>query len=97
MKGKADNVSTISFFLIAIVLIIWGIKMIVKNLVAVGINSRTLSLSGFGGEYLILMGLIFLVVAYYSLSPLGKIRQFLEGDFKNRKEKKDKRKQSKNS
>lgn len=95
MNGKDDNIGTISSFLIAIVLIIWGIKMIVYNLVAMGVNSRTLSLSGFGGEYLILMGSILLVVAYYSLSPLGKIRQFLEGDFKSRRKGKGKKKQSK--
>ncbi|NEM98652.1 hypothetical protein [Pontibacter burrus] len=91
MKYKDDNIGTISSFLLAIVIILWGIKMIAKNLVAVGVSSRTLSLSGFGGEYLILMGLILLFVAYHGLSPLGKIRRFLEGDFK----KKDKQKQSK--
>lgn len=95
MKRKDDNIGTISLFLIAIFLIIWGVKMVVKNLVAVGVNSRTLSLSGFGGEYLILFGLIFLVVSYYSLSPLGKIRQFLEGNLNNRRKSKDKQKQSK--
>jgi len=62
--------------------------MMVYKLVAVGVNSRTLSPSGVGGELLILVGLIFLVVAYYSLSPFSKIRQFLEGDLKNRNKKK---------
>lgn len=74
--------------MLAVVSIIWGIKMIVYNLVVVGVNSRTLSSSGFGGELLILLGLILLVVAYYSLSPFSKIRQFLEGDLKNRNKKK---------
>lgn len=85
MKGKDDTIGTISLFLLAIIFILWGIKMIATNLVAVGINSRTLFLSGFGGEYLILIGSIFLVVAYYSLSPLGRIRQFFEGSYKHRK------------
>ncbi|SFF99480.1 hypothetical protein [Pontibacter chinhatensis] len=88
MKGKKDKVGSISLFMLAVVLIIWGIMMIVYNLVAVGVNSRTLSPSGFGGELLILLGLILLVVAYYSLSPFSKIRQFLEGDLKNRNKKK---------
>ncbi|RIJ42476.1 hypothetical protein D1627_00990 [Pontibacter oryzae] len=96
MKGKKDRIGTISSFIMAIVFIIWGIKMIVYKLVAIGVNSRTLSPSGFGGELLILIGLIFLVVAYYSLSPFSKIRQFFEGDFKNRNKKKDNKKHLKN-
>lgn len=74
--------------MLAVVLIICGIKMIVYKLGAVGVNSRTLAPSGFGGELLILLGLILLVVAYYSLSPFSKIRQFLKGDLKNRNKKK---------
>lgn len=70
----------------ALMLISSGIIMIRDNLVAYGINSRTLSPSGFGGTLLILVGCILLLVAYFSLSPFGKIRTFLEGG--NRKKKK---------
>ena len=62
----------------AIYFIAGGVIMLRDDLVAFGVNSRTLSSSGFGGHLLILAGLIFLVVAYFSLSPFGKIRRFFE-------------------
>jgi hypothetical protein len=75
MKAKNNCVG----FFFAIVFIVAGITMISKNLVAAGVNSRTQSLSGFGGHLLILIGFIFLVVGYYGLSPYSKVRQFFEG------------------
>ncbi len=54
--------------------ILIGVGMIVKGLVGYGINSRTLMVSGFGGHLLILIGIIFLIVTYFSLSPYSKIR-----------------------
>ncbi len=81
MKKKEEgNISKIGGFLLAIYFIAGGLIMLRDDLVAFSVNSRTLSPSGFGGHLLILVGLIFLVVAYFSLSPFGKIRRFFEGD-----------------
>jgi hypothetical protein len=60
--------------LLALLFIAAGVIMIANNMVAVGINSRTLQRSGLGGGLLIFVGLIFLVVTYYSFSPFSKFR-----------------------
>lgn len=89
-KGSKGYIIPLAY---AALFIIGGIFMIVKNLVAFGVNSRTLSPSGFGGHLLILIGCIFLVVAYYSLSPFSKVRRFFEGDSgKEKRNKKDSKK-----
>lgn len=75
---KKSSVPTFTLIL-SLLFIAMGVTMIAKNLVAVGINSRTLQPSGFGGALLILIGIIFLIVSYFSLSPFSKIRQFFEG------------------
>ncbi len=56
-------------------------------MVAVGINSRTLQRSGLGGGLLIFVGLIFLIVTYYSFSPFGKIRNLFQHRHKMKKQK----------
>lgn len=86
---KAKNSYGIFFF--AVFFIGCGIAMIVKDLAAIGINSRTQSLSGFGGQLLILIGFIFLVVGYYGLSPYSKVRQFFEGGYIRKKESREKK------
>lgn len=48
--------------------------MIVNNLSVYGLNLRTHVVSGFGGHLLILIGVISLIVTYYSFSPFSKIR-----------------------
>ena len=76
---KSSKTDLFVFLTLALQFIIGGIIMLSKDLVAVGVNSRTLSVSGFGGHLLILIGCIFLIVAYYTLSPFSKIRRFIEG------------------
>jgi hypothetical protein len=48
--------------------------MIVKNLSVYGINRKTLMVSGYGGHLIILIGIISLIVTYYSFSPFSKVR-----------------------
>ncbi|MBS9525931.1 hypothetical protein KI659_18060 [Litoribacter alkaliphilus] len=74
MPIKNSGSTSFGMFLVSLLLMISGVVMVVRNLVAVGINSRTLQSSGFGGHYLILIGLVFLGVAYYSLSPFSRWR-----------------------
>lgn len=60
--------------IVSILLFILGGIMIVNNLSVYGLNLRTHVVSGFGGHLLILIGVISLIVTYYSFSPFSKIR-----------------------
>lgn len=65
--------------LLSISCIGFGLYLTINNLVIVGMSSRTLQPTAKGGELFILVGLIFLVVTYYSISPFSRLRQFIEG------------------
>ncbi|WP_187263156.1 hypothetical protein [Pontibacter beigongshangensis] len=78
MQKKRFNINAIVCFILALEFLGAGIYMLINNLVAYGVRSRTLSLYGFGGSLLILVSIVFFYVAYHSLSPFGKIRTFLE-------------------
>jgi len=80
MANTNKNYDFLSMLLVSLLLISTGVVMIIRNLAAVGMNSRSLQPSGFGGHYLILIGIIFMVVAYYSLSPFSKLRSFFSGN-----------------
>ena len=73
-------------FFFAIFFIICGIIMLSKDLVGIGINSRTQSFSAVGGPLFILIGFIFLAVGYYGLSPYSRIRRFFEDNHIRKKE-----------
>ncbi|WP_158858911.1 hypothetical protein [Lunatibacter salilacus] len=60
--------------IMSIMFILIGGAMILKGMVGIGVNSRTKMVSGYGGHLLILAGIIFLVVTYYSISPFSKFR-----------------------
>ncbi|SMD45744.1 hypothetical protein SAMN00777080_4409 [Aquiflexum balticum DSM 16537] len=83
---KKQNILFIFPLVLSVLFILLGGVMIVKDLAAYGVNSRTLKLSGLGGHLLILIGIIFLVVTYYSLSPFSWIRN-IDFNFFNRKRK----------
>ncbi|WP_076666891.1 hypothetical protein [Pontibacter indicus] len=85
MKFKTNKSDLINTLIAAIFLLGSGIWMIVNDLVAVGVHSRTLSASGYGGHLLILVSLIFFYVAYHCLSPFSKIRRFFEGNRRRKK------------
>ncbi len=71
MSRKAVNHSIIILLIVSSLLLLMGGVMLVKNLSVYGINRRTLMVSGYGGHLLILIGIISLIVTYYSLSPTG--------------------------
>ncbi len=73
MANKNDNLFLFPLIM-SILFILMGGAMIVKGMVGVGINTRTKMVSGTGGHWLILAGIIFFVVTYYSISPFSKIR-----------------------
>ena len=84
MRVKTKLTDVLATLILAVLFIVGGIIMLVKDLVAVGIN-RALQFSAVGGYLLILVGLVFLLVTYFSLSPFSKIRQFFEGGIKGKK------------
>jgi len=76
---KEDNLWTsIAVFLGAISSISYGIWMITNNKVGYGTHRLTLQQTGSGGELLILIGVVFLIVTYFTLSPFNPIRKFLD-------------------
>lgn len=87
MKYKTKFMDFFPTLLSSVIFILSGVVMIVNNTVAVGVNSRTLQSSGFGGWLLIFIGLIFLVVTYNSISPFSKIRNLFESQKKNNRSK----------
>ena len=68
---------------VSVLFILMGGAMVVKGLVAYGVNSRTLKMSGLGGHLFI--GVIFLIVTYYSLSPFSRIRNINFNFFKRKR------------
>lgn len=70
---------------VSVLFILMGGAMVVKGLVAYGVNSRTLKMSGLGGHLFILIGVIFLIVTYYSLSPFSRIRNINFNFFKRKR------------
>jgi hypothetical protein len=77
------NWTAVSGFGFGLVFMYMGIKMIIKDLHFIGINSRTLQETGFGGYLLLVIGAISIVVGYYALSPYSWLRQL----FKKKKKK----------
>ena len=54
----------------------WGIYMMFNGKYGVGVDGFTQQYTATGGELFLLVGLIFLLTTYYSLSPYSKIRNF---------------------
>lgn len=85
--AKKSNSLYIFPLAVSVLFILMGGAMIVKGLVAYGVNSRTLKMSGLGGHLFILVGVIFLIVTYYSLSPFSRIRNINFNFFKRKRKK----------
>ncbi len=82
-QNKINN-SAIALFLMALFGIIGGTVMLIENKAILG-RHRDLSLNVVDGWIILFVGLVFLVVAYFSLSPFGQIRQFFENFGKKKK------------
>jgi hypothetical protein len=81
LKRKGAHSDAILVGSVALLLMILGIRMMINNAYIIGIK-RNLSLHAVGGPFLILLSLVFFYVAYHSLSPFSKIREFIEGKSK---------------
>ena len=79
MGKKKIKWESLLCFSIAIIMILLGILMIVLDHVISGKHYLTQQNSTIGGVSIILIGIIILIVGYYSLSPFSKIREFFEG------------------
>ena len=85
MSKKNFNHLFLTLLTVSILLLLTGGVMLVKNLSVYGINRRTLMVSGYGGHLIILIGIIFLIVSYHSLSPFSKVRNIDFNLFKRKK------------
>lgn len=82
---KESKWSFMPTLLLSMLLIIPGVIMIIKKMVGVGFRAMYAKNSGAGGELFIFVGIIFLVVTYFSISPFSKLRQFFEGSTRRKK------------
>jgi Zn-dependent protease with chaperone function len=87
-KKESDFWNYSPFLALAIMFILWGMYMIINENYGSSIDSWSLQYTATGGELLILLGVIFLIVAYYSLSPFSKVREFFEKPVKRNRNKK---------
>ena len=87
MKQKTDLSDIVVDLIFAASFILSGVYLLVNRLVVGGTYARNNQVTGFGGWFLILFGVIFLIIAYYSLSPFSKIRQFFERKSKTKQDK----------
>lgn len=74
MTSKERIWAPLMFLIFAILQIGSGIWLLTQNNNTVGINRLTRTFTAFGGEFYILGGLFFLVLAYFTLSPFSKLR-----------------------
>jgi hypothetical protein len=74
MSKKGSNHLFIILLTVSILILLTGGVMLVNHLSVYGINRRTLMVSGYSGHLIILVGIISLIVTYYSASPFSKVR-----------------------
>jgi hypothetical protein len=74
--------------MLSILFIGFGLYLTINSLIVVGTFSRTMQPTAKGGGIYILVGLIFLVVTYFSISPFSRVRQFIEGKTRIKKRRK---------
>ncbi|MEQ8682220.1 MAG: hypothetical protein RID25_20820 [Cyclobacteriaceae bacterium] len=77
MTKEKQNWDFIFYFFLSILLLLCGIYMLAAGKVIAGVDGLTQQFSATGGELIILMAIIFLVVSYNALSPFGPIRTFI--------------------
>tara|TARA_R100000005_G_scaffold94915_1_gene74477 strand:- start:604 stop:876 length:273 start_codon:yes stop_codon:yes gene_type:complete len=87
MKVKGDIWTSIAVFLGAIICFSFGLWMIINDKVGIGTHRLTQQPTGSGGELLILIGILFLVVTYFTLHPFSLIRKFIDNLFSRKKRK----------
>lgn len=79
LKKDKDHIwGIIGATIFSIFLIGWGIYMLVSGKYAKGYDHYVQQETGAGGEYYILIGVILIVITYFTLSPFGKIRRFFD-------------------
>ncbi|MEQ9304841.1 MAG: hypothetical protein RJQ14_13115 [Marinoscillum sp.] len=89
MNKEKRNWDFIFYFSISILLLLCGIYLMIAGKVIAGIDGLTQQFSTTGGELIILMAVIFMVVSYNTLSPFGPIRTFISNIFNVKSSKKN--------
>src|SRR5688572_12700589 len=67
-----------------------GLYLLMGNLIVVGTDARYPQATANGGEIFLIVGLIFLIVTYFTLSPFSRLRQLIEGKTKLKRRKSEK-------
>jgi len=70
--------NAIFYFIIGCLLILTGIYMLINDVIGVGRHYLTQQPSVLGGWLVIFVGVLILVIGYFSLSPFSKIRNFFK-------------------
>ena len=85
MSKRDDFWTSITVFLGAISFTSYGLWMIINDKVGIGIHRLTQQPTGSGGELFLVIGIIFLVVTYFTLPPFSLIRKFIDRLFSRKK------------
>ncbi len=88
---KENRWEYLPYLFASVACIVSGILMIVNDRASIGRDGLTQQLTAGGGPLLIFMGIIFLVVTYFSLSPFNRVRQFFNGSARAKKQNKSKK------
>jgi len=79
------NKTSIFYFMISSLLIATGFFSWIHDITKSGKHYLTQQNTVFGGPIIIFLGLIALIIGYYSLSPFGRVRKFFENGLRRKK------------
>ena len=82
---KIKKYGDIFWFIISLLLILMGIYLIVEDKAILSRNQRFQKDTVYGGYFLIILGAIFSLVWFYTISPFSSFRKFFEGGKKQKK------------
>ena len=77
---KHNSFESFLYFFFGLLLLAVGVIMLVFDIQKVGQHYLTQQQSAVGGGFVIFVSIVIFIVAYYSLSPFSKIREFIEGN-----------------
>jgi len=79
LNHNKGNRSALFYLVIGLLLVGSGILMLAFDIVKIGRHYLTQQQGTIGGTIVIFIGLLIVLVGYFSLSPVSKIREFFEG------------------
>ena len=87
-KQKEGRIwTTLAMLLLSLSFIGVGLYLLINNLIIVGTDARYPQPTANGGGLFLVVGLIFLIVTYFNLSPFSRVRKLIEGNTRFRRRK----------